>query len=168
MDSTKEVLNRMGAKIDFEEVYFSEVNRGASSSLEDVTAAVKKNKVALRGVMGIPEYGQSGELMGLNSAFRKELDLYANVVKVRSLPGVKSRHQNIDTVIIREQTEGEYSAIEHESVTGVVESLKVVTREKSHRIAKFAFDYATKKRKKKGHCCSQGEHHEAGRRAVPP
>jgi len=53
------------------------------------------------------------------------------VVKVRSLPGVRSRHQNIDTVIIREQTEGEYSAIEHESVKGVVESLKVVTREKS-------------------------------------
>merc|ERR1711971_310012 len=88
--------------------------------------------------------GQGGELMGLSSALRKELDLYANVVKVRSLPGVKSRHQNIDTVIIREQTEGEYSAIEHESVKGVVESLKVVTREKSHRIAKFAFDYATK------------------------
>merc|ERR1719177_17381 len=149
MDSTQEVLLQMGAKIDFEEVYFSEVNRGASSSLEDVTALVKKNKVALRGVMGIPEYGQGGELMGLNSAFRNELDLYANVVKVRSLPGVKSRHQNIDTVIIREQTEGEYSAIEHESVKGVVESLKVVTREKSHRIAKFAFDYATKNGRKK-------------------
>jgi isocitrate dehydrogenase (NAD+) len=103
MDSTKEVLLQMGAKIDFEEVYFSEVNRGASSSLEEVTALVKKNKVALRGVMGIPEYGQGGELMGLNSAFRKELDLYANVVRVRSLPGVKSRHQNIDTVIIRQR-----------------------------------------------------------------
>merc|ERR1712107_783038 len=85
---------------------------------------------------------------GLNSAFRKELDLYANVVKVRSLPGVRSRHQNIDTVIIREQTEGEYSAIEHESVKGVVESLKVVTREKSHRIAKSAFYYATKNGRK--------------------
>ena len=52
---------------------------------------------------------------------------------MRSLPGVKSRHRNIDTVIIREQTEGEYSAIEHESVKGVVECLKVVTRAKSHR-----------------------------------
>jgi len=87
--------------------------------------------------------------MGLNQAFRKELDLYANVVKVRSLPGVKSRHQNVDCVIIREQTEGEYSAIEHESVKGVVECLKVVTAEKSHRIAKFAFDYATKHGRKK-------------------
>lgn len=51
----------------------------------------------------------------MNTYFRKNLDLYANVVKVRSLPGVKSRHQNIDTVIVREQTECEYSAIEHES-----------------------------------------------------
>merc|ERR1712180_70716 len=84
-----------------------------------------------------------------NTAFKQKLDLYANVVKVRTLPGVRSRHQNIDTVIIREQTEGEYSAIEHESVKGVVESLKVVTREKSHRIAKFAFDYATKNGRKK-------------------
>merc|ERR1711936_393483 len=149
MDSTQEVLLQMGAKIDFEEVYFSEVNRGASRSLEDVTAAVKKNKVALRGVMGIPEYGQGGELMGYNTNLRKQLDLYANVVKVRSLPGVTTRHQGIDTVIIREQTEGEYSAIEHESVKGVVECLKVVTAEKSYRIAKFAFDYATRHGRKK-------------------
>merc|ERR1719342_1409671 len=112
-------------------------------------ASVKKNNVALKGGIGIPEVGQGGELMGYNTSLRRELDLFANVVKVRSLPGVKSRHQNIDTVIIREQTEGEYSAIEHESVKGVVESLKVVTRAKSHRIAKFAFDYATKNGRKK-------------------
>merc|ERR1711872_1086852 len=112
-------------------------------------ALVRKNKVALKGVIGIPEVGWGGELMGLNTSLRKNLDLYANVVKVRSLPGVRSRHQNIDTVIIREQTEGEYSAIEHESVKGVVECLKVVTAEKSYRIAKFAFDYATKHGRKK-------------------
>ena len=87
--------------------------------------------------------------MGYNTNLRKHLDLYANVVKVRCLPGVQSRHANIDTVIIREQTEGEYSAIEHESVKGVVECLKVVTAEKSHRIAKFAFDYATRHGRKK-------------------
>ena len=87
--------------------------------------------------------------MGYNTALRKNLDLYANVVKVRSLPGVSTRHQGIDTVIIREQTEGEYSAIEHESVKGVVECLKVVTAEKSYRIAKFAFDYATRHGRKK-------------------
>lgn len=71
---------------------------------------------------------------------------------VRSLPGIKTRHQNIDMVVIREQTEGEFSALEHESVPGVVECLKVVTAKKSMRIAKFAFDYATKNNRKKVTC----------------
>merc|ERR1719341_2443382 len=78
---------------------------------------------------------------------REELDLYANVVSVRSLDGLVAdtvRHKNIDLVVIREQTEGEYSALEHESVPGVVESLKITTRVKSDRIAKFAFDYASR------------------------
>ncbi len=69
--------------------------------------------------------------------------------QVRTLPGVASRHKNVDMVVIREQTEGEYSALEHESVPGVVECLKVVTAEKSRRIAKFAFDYATRHGRKK-------------------
>lgn len=80
---------------------------------------------------------------------RHALDLYANVVHVKSLPGVNSRHKNVDCVIIREQTEGEYSALEHESVKGVVECLKIVTETKSARIAKFAFDYATRMNRKK-------------------
>ncbi len=71
------------------------------------------------------------------------------MVHVVSLDGVKTRHAGIDAVIIREQTEGEYSALEHESVPGVVECLKVVTHTKSMRIAKFAFDYATKHNRKK-------------------
>lgn len=81
---------------------------------------------------------------------RDELDLYANVVHVKSLPGLTNvRHKNVDMVVIREQTEGEYSALEHESVTGVVECLKIMTRDKCRRIAKFAFDYATKHGRKK-------------------
>ncbi|XP_023342072.1 isocitrate dehydrogenase [NAD] subunit beta, mitochondrial isoform X2 [Eurytemora carolleeae] len=149
MDSAREVLSSMGAPVDFEEMYLSEINHGASKSLEDVTASVRRNGVCLKGVITVPEASYTGELMGLNQSFRNSLDLYANVVKVRSLPGIKSRHQNVDCVIIREQTEGEYSAIEHESVKGVVECLKVVTAHKSHRIAKFAFDYATRHGRKK-------------------
>ncbi|KAA0195820.1 hypothetical protein HAZT_HAZT004864 [Hyalella azteca] len=86
------------------------------------------------------------------SLFRDELDLYANVVHVKSLPGLKCnhvRHKNVDMIVIREQTEGEYSALEHESVKGVVECLKITTREKCNRIAKFAFDYALKHGRKK-------------------
>lgn len=125
--------------------------------------------------MASPDYSNVGELQTLNMKLRRTLDLYANVVHVKSLPGVKSRHQNIDTIIIREMTEGEYSALEHEGVKvcstidsisknkylvnfftvklfylqGIVECLKIVTRTKSQRIAKFAFDYATKNGRKK-------------------
>merc|ERR1719228_2858735 len=88
----------------------------------------------------------------MNTSFKRQLDLYSSVVKARSLPGVKTRHNNIDTVIVREATEGEYSCIEHESVPGVVECLKVVTKVKSHRIAKFAFDYAVRHGRKKVTC----------------
>jgi isocitrate dehydrogenase (NAD+) len=70
-------------------------------------------------------------------------------VKIQSLVGVPSRHKNIDLVVIREQTEGEFSSLEHESVPGVIECYKIVTAEKSRRIAKFAFDYATKFGRKK-------------------
>ena len=70
------------------------------------------------GVINAPDINFEGELANINQRFRKGLDLYANVVKVQSLPGVQSRHSGIDMVIIREQTEGEYSALEHESVKG--------------------------------------------------
>lgn len=80
---------------------------------------------------------------------RKQLDLFANVVHIHSLSGHKTRHNNLDFIIIREQTEGEYSSLEHESVPGVVECLKIVTKAKSERIAKFAFDFAVKHERKK-------------------
>merc|ERR1719334_2225013 len=127
----------------------SEVHSALSSPVSSVVDSITRNGICLKGILTTPSFSASGEADTLNIRMRKSLDLYANVVKVSSIPGVKSRHQNIDTVIIREQTEGEYSAIEHESVKGVVECLKVVTREKSHRIAKFAFDYATKNGRKK-------------------
>ena len=90
-----------------------------------MTKSVKKNRIALKGVIAVPEIGHSGDLQNLNQNFRKSLDLYASVVKVRTLPGVNARHKGLDMVVIREQTEGEYSALEHESVQGVVECLKV-------------------------------------------
>ncbi|XP_023270143.1 isocitrate dehydrogenase [NAD] subunit gamma, mitochondrial-like, partial [Seriola lalandi dorsalis] len=73
------------------------------------------------------------------------LDLYANVMHCQSLPGVRTRHKNIDIMIIRENTEGEYSSLEHENVPGVVECLKIITRTKSLRIADYAFRTAREK-----------------------
>lgn len=109
----------------------------------------KRNGVGLKGIITTPHTFKGNELQTLNMKMRRELDLYANVVLIKSLPGFHARHNNLDFVIIREQTEGEYSALEHESVKGVIESLKIVTKAKSERIAKFAFDYATRHGRKK-------------------
>lgn len=149
IDSVQECFRYIGAPIDFEMHHLSEVQRGMSADLKTVTESVRRNCIALKGVINVPHVGFSGSLQNLNQKFRNQLDLYANVVTVKSLPGVTSKHKNIDFIVIREQTEGEYSALEHESVKGVVESLKVVTAEKSKRIAKFAFDYATRNGRKK-------------------
>jgi len=149
MYSVQDVVKAVGAPVDFEVYNLSEVNEALSAPFDAVEKSIRKNGVAIKGVINVPETSRSGDLKILNQYFRNHLDLYANVVKVKSLPGVNSRHKDMDFVVIREQTEGEYSALEHESVPGVVECLKVVTADKSRRIAKFAFDYATKHGRKK-------------------
>jgi isocitrate dehydrogenase (NAD+) len=78
----------------------------------------------------------------LNLTLRKELALYANVRPCMSLPGYKTRYDDVNLVTIRENTEGEYSGLEHEVVKGVVESLKIITRQASTRVAEYAFKYA--------------------------
>jgi isocitrate dehydrogenase (NAD+) len=83
---------------------------------------------------------------------RQQLDIYASVVLCKSLPGVPTRHSNVDFAIIRENTEGEYSGLEHQSYPGVVENLKVSTRTKAERISRFAFDFALKNNRKKVTC----------------
>ena len=118
--------------------------------MEEVAQNVRDNGVCLKGHIGIPDYSRHGDLGSVNQKLRKELDLFANVVRITSHKGIPTRHNNVDMVIIREQIEGEYSALEHESIPGVVECLKIVTQERSRRIAKFAFDYATKHGRKKG------------------
>jgi len=149
MDSVQAVLKTVGAPIDFDQLHLSEVQHRTSATLDQVVRSINRNQVAIKGVISIPDTAYTGELQNLNQHFRNGLDIYANVIRVKSLPGVQSKHKDLDFVIIREQTEGEYTALEHESIKGVVECLKVVTAEKSRRIAKFAFDYATKHGRKK-------------------
>ncbi|XP_065174337.1 probable isocitrate dehydrogenase [NAD] subunit beta, mitochondrial [Atheta coriaria] len=147
--AVQEVFKSATVPVDFETFFFSEVNPTLSAPLDDVVGSISRNRVCLKGILATPDYSNTGELQTLNMKLRTSLDLYANVVHVKSLKGVNTRHSNIDAVIIREQTEGEYSALEHEGVPGVVECLKIVTAKKSQRIAKFAFDYATKNNRKK-------------------
>ena len=86
--------------------------------------------------------------MSWNVAMRQQLDIYASVVLCKSLPGFPTRHSDVDFAIIRENTEGEYSGLEHQSIPGVVESLKISTRAKAERIVRFAFDFALKNNRK--------------------
>lgn len=126
----------------------SEINPSMSVPLETVVDSIKENGIALKGILSSPAIS-SGDLETLNMKIRKQLDLFANVVHIRSLTGFKTKHPNLDFYVIREQTEGEYSALEHASIPGVVECLKITTEQKSRRIVKFAFDYATRHGRKK-------------------
>ncbi|CAH8478519.1 unnamed protein product [Heterobilharzia americana] len=138
----KEVFQVVGAPIDFEEVFVNQESEDATFT--DALLAMKRNGVGIKGNFAT-EPGQSSR----NLALRLKLNLYAFVQRCHNFPGVPTRHQNVDIVIIRENTEGEYSRLEHENVPGVVESLKIITREKSTRIAQFAFDYAVRHNRKK-------------------
>jgi isocitrate dehydrogenase (NAD+) len=82
-------------------------------------------------------------------ALRKKFELYCNFRPIRNLPGIPTRYPGVDLIIVRENTEGEYSGIEHEVVPGVVESLKIITEKASTRIARWAFEYARREKRKK-------------------
>jgi isocitrate dehydrogenase (NAD+) len=104
-----------------------------------VIESIRRNRVALKGPTETPV--ATGH-RSVNVELRRDLDLYANLRPVRTLPGVKSRFEGVDLVVVRENTEDLYSGLEHVVVPGVVESLKIITERASTRIALFAFDYA--------------------------
>jgi isocitrate dehydrogenase (NAD+) len=112
-----------------------------SSLPDEVIESVRRNRVALKGPVATP-VGSGFE--SVNVRLRKTLDLYANLRPVRNLPGVQSRFGDVDLIIVRENTEGLYSGLEHEVVPGVVESLKIMTEKACTRIAIFAFEFAKK------------------------
>ena len=116
---------------------------------EDTIESIKRNKVALKG----PQMTPVGKgFTSVNVGLRKALDLYANVRPVKNLPNVPSRYTDVDLVIVRENTEGLYSGLEHTVIPGVVESLKIVTEKASMRISKYAFEYARLNGRKKVTC----------------
>ncbi|MGA9524479.1 MAG: isocitrate dehydrogenase (NAD(+)) [Myxococcaceae bacterium] len=108
--------------------------------------SVLKNGVALKGPTGTVV---GGGLPSANVGLRKALDLYASFRPVKSIPNVKTRYENIDLIVVRENTEDLYAGIEHIVVPGVVESIKIITEKASTRIARFAFEIARKQGRKK-------------------
>ena len=113
---------------------------------EQTLDAVRERGIALKGPCTTP-IGEG--FTSVNVQLRKRLDLYAAVRPVRNLPGIQTRYQNVDLVVIRENTEGLYSGIENEITQGVVTSLKVATELASTRIGRWAFQYARDRGRKK-------------------
>jgi isocitrate dehydrogenase (NAD+) len=108
--------------------------------------SIRRNKVALKGPVTTPV---GGGFTSVNVGLRQELELFANLRPVWNVPSVKSRYEGVDLVIVRENTEDLYSGLEHEVVPGVVESLKIITEAASTRVARFAFEYARKHRRRR-------------------
>ncbi|XP_022985847.1 isocitrate dehydrogenase [NAD] regulatory subunit 1, mitochondrial-like [Cucurbita maxima] len=142
-NAVEQVMEAMHAPVYFERY---EVHGDMKEVPREVMESILKNKVCLKGGLMTP---MGGGVSSLNVQLRKELDLYASLVNCFNFPGLPTRHENVDIVVIRENTEGEYSGLEHEVLPGVVESLKVITKFSSERIAKYAFEYAYLNNRKK-------------------
>jgi isocitrate dehydrogenase (NAD+) len=115
---------------------------------KELTESIERTGVGLKGPVTTPI---GGGFSSINVALRKKFELYANFRPVRNLPSLPTRYPSVDLAIVRENTEGEYSGIEHEVVPGVVEALKIVTEKASMRIARFAFEFARRERRKRVH-----------------
>ena len=115
---------------------------------KDLNDSIERTRVGLKGPVTTPI---GGGFASINVELRKRFELYANFRPIRNLPHIPTRYPDVDLIIIRENTEGLYSGIEHEVVPGVVESLKIITAKASTRIARFAFDHARKNKRKKIH-----------------
>ncbi|KDE08638.1 isocitrate dehydrogenase [NAD] subunit 2 [Microbotryum lychnidis-dioicae p1A1 Lamole] len=139
-ESIKQIFDKANVPIAWEEVSVAPVIvDGVSTIPANAIASIKKNTVALKGPLATP-IGKGH--VSLNLTLRRTFSLYANVRPCRSIEGYKTPYDNVDSVIIRENTEGEYSGIEHEIVDGVVQSIKLITYEASERVARYAFEYA--------------------------
>jgi isocitrate dehydrogenase (NAD+) len=152
---------------------FSQTADGDLISAESLDS-VRLNKFALKGPFTTP-IGKG--FRSLNVTLRKKLQTYANVRPCITIPGVKDLlYHDVDLVTIRENTEGEYSGLEHEVVPGIVENLKIISRTACQNIAEYAFEFAKKQgilndglklgfREAKGDCLSQGRGHDQGGRS---
>jgi isocitrate dehydrogenase (NAD+) len=147
--ATKRVIEASGLNVEWIELPAgaTALEQGHDNVLPDVTVrAIKANRVALKGPVTTP-VGKG--FKSVNVQLRQKLTLYAAVRPVRSMPGIKTRYENVDLVIVRENTEGLYSGIEAEVVPGVVTSMKVASELGCTRIARYAFRYANRRHRKK-------------------
>jgi isocitrate dehydrogenase (NAD+) len=147
-DATVKVVEATGVEIEWESVEAgSEVMIKYGTPVPDeVISSIQRNRVALKGPITTPI---GSGFTSANVMLRKKLQLYANVRPAKTLPGVRSRYDNVDLVVIRENSEDLYSGVEHIVVPGVVESMKIITADASTRIGRYAFEYAKRLGRKK-------------------
>ena len=143
-----DLLGRAGLDIEWErETAGAEaVERCGEPLPRRVLDSIVRNRVALKGPVGTPI---GAGFPSVNVELRRSLELYANLRPVSTLPGLATRFDGVDLIVVRENTEDLYSGLEHEVVPGVVESLKIITARASERIARFAFAHAQRRGRRK-------------------
>lgn len=151
LDAVVKIIDATGLKIDWDvQTAGADVIETEGTPLPDrVLKSIKKNKVALKAPVTTP-IGKG--FRSVNVQLRKSLDLYANLRPCKNLPNVKTKFNDVDIVVVRENTEDLYAGIERQVDADTAESIKIITRNASVRIAKFAFDYAVKNNRKEV-CC---------------
>jgi len=146
-DVVVDVFEHLKAPIKWEvvEAGEKEIEKNGTPLPEKVIESIKKNKVALKGPITTP-IGKG--FRSVNVTLREELGLYANLRPVKSLPGINTRFENVDLVVVRENTEGLYKGIEYK-IDEVATAIRVITKKASEKIGLFAFKYAKENNRKK-------------------
>lgn len=146
-NSVMEIIKASGLEIDWDiQTAGADVIKAEGVPLPDrVLDSIKKNKVALKAPVTTP-IGKG--FRSVNVQLRKDLDLYANLRPCKNLPNVKTRFDNVDLVVVRENTEDLYAGVEEQIDENTAHSIKIITKNATERICKFAFDYALKNNRK--------------------
>ncbi|HEX7224550.1 MAG TPA: isocitrate/isopropylmalate dehydrogenase family protein [Candidatus Limnocylindria bacterium] len=147
-DATRTVLGATGIGFDWDVQQAGEATIASEGTPlpERVLESIRRNGVGLKGPITTPV---GTGFRSVNVSLRKELELYANVRPARTMAGVESRYENVDLLIVRENTEDLYAGVEHMVGPDAAESIKIITRAASQRIARYAFEYAVKNGRRK-------------------
>lgn len=148
ISAAKDVIDAAGVKINWDIQHAGEegIKEYGTPLPEQVITSIKKNKVALKGPVTTPV---STGFRSINVELRKKLDLFANIRPAKTYQGILSRYENVDLVVVRENTEDLYAGVEHMIGNDAAESIKIITRKGSERIVRYAFVYAVKEKRKK-------------------
>ncbi|NBO37213.1 isocitrate dehydrogenase (NAD(+)) [bacterium] len=158
-DAVTKILAATGVEISWETQESGEASALAGKGvMPDATIeSIARNRIALKGPTTTPT---GGGHQSANVTLRKRLDLYANVRPAKSLPGYKTRFDNIDMIIVRENTEDTYAGVEHMVAPNVAQCLKIITWEGSERVARYAFEMARKLKRKRVTCVHKANIHK--------